>query len=492
MKRTDIKIKKEDRYELTSQGFLVVDANLTRSGVFDYFEDGKRVRENRPPEEVFNEDSLKSLQFAPLTKLHPDEMISPENIKKHQVGFIGENIKRKGDFAAGKVIITDKKEIDEVIAKFERNEPVELSMGYDAKVVELAGTHPGDGKFDKTQTNIIYNHASIVPRGRAGRDVKLIMDAEQEASMFLDVEVIDESKFDELLEDQERPKQTVIISKEAASSLSAARSIANEFLGGDEKFLKSEETGTSFRFRVREPGQFKERSFRTFQPKGKEGVSIVFGTLKNSKTDQEVQTVKFKRAGIEVAGFRMDAIEGDIGDESKSVVDRLDSKLDEAISVIGKQDEAVQTVTAAKDSLQAKHDQLEVDHKKLKEDHDDLMKPDSPKLQALIKGRTDMEAHATALGVKVAKEDGSSKESAVLRNEIIAAVSGGKFDAEGKDEVYLAARYDGAVEIIAAAKKEDGDKKFGDLIVLAKKEPEAKTDAAGEFDKKSAELSKTA
>ncbi|MEI6805588.1 MAG: DUF2213 domain-containing protein, partial [Myxococcaceae bacterium] len=58
--------------ETTSQGFVRVDARLTRTGIFTYHQDGKVTRELRLPEEVFRSDSLKSIAGAPVTDLHPD------------------------------------------------------------------------------------------------------------------------------------------------------------------------------------------------------------------------------------------------------------------------------------------------------------------------------------------------------------------------------------------------------------------------------------
>ena len=186
VKMRDITLKldstRKDKHQITSQGFLVVDANLTRAGVFDYHEDGKLIRELRSLEEVSNKDSLESLKFAPLTKLHPKEMVDSSNAKMVQVGSIGENIVMRGDFVSGKVVINDKKEIDEILAKWDRGEEVELSMGYDAEVINLVGEHHKDGHYDKAQTKIRYNHGSIVDKGRAGSNVKLIMDAEDEAT----------------------------------------------------------------------------------------------------------------------------------------------------------------------------------------------------------------------------------------------------------------------------------------------------------------------
>lgn len=399
MKISQIHIKKNDRFEITSQGFLVADANLTRTGVFDYLDGGKTVRELRPPEAVFSKESLDSLKFAPLTDLHPDEMVSVDNVQKHSIGMVGENIERRGDFVAGKVVIQDKAKIKEILDKFDKGESIELSMGYDAKVIDVSGTDPKDGHFDKTQTEIIYNHASIVPKGRAGRDVKLIMDAEAEFN------------------DKTNP----------------------------------------------------------------------------IKKDTEVKTVKFTRGAISTCGLHMDAIDVEVNDDSTGTVNKLSGKIDEAVIVIGKQDEALTTAKTDKEALQAKYDQLVEDNKKTKADLDELTSPDSPKLQAIITARADMETLATTLGVKVEKEDGSKKGSLILRNAIIAAASAdGKFDATDRDEVYLAGRYDAVVERVAEAKKKDGDAKLGTFIVDAHKTPEEKTDASDNFSKKSAELCKPA
>ena len=399
MKTNSIALKKTDRFEITSQGFLVADANLTRIGVFDYYEDGKLVRELRPPDAVFDKASMDSLRFAPLTDLHPDEMISIDNVQKHAIGLVGENIERRGDFVAGKVVIQDKAKIKEILDKFDKGESIELSMGYDAQVDDISGTDPKDGHFDKTQKEIVYNHASIVPRGRAGRDVKLIMDAEAE------------------FDTKTKPK----------------------------------------------------------------------------KKDTEVKTVQFIKGAISKCGFHMDAVNAEVNDDSVGTVEKLSGKIDEAVIVIGTQDEALTTAKTDKEALQAKHDQLVEDNAKLKTANDELTSPDSATLQAIIAARADMETLATTLGVKTEKEDGSKHDSPTLRNAIIAAASAdGKFDAEGKEEVYLAARYDAVVGMVASAKKKGDDAKLGSFIVDASKKLEGKTDASATFSEKSAALCKPA
>src|SRR3989338_393030 len=99
------------KFETTPQGFIRLDAKLTRTGIFTYHQDGKTVRELRLPEEVFANDALKSIAGAPVTDLHPDDFVSPENAKELAIGFAGEEVKAEGDFVSAKLTITDAKAI---------------------------------------------------------------------------------------------------------------------------------------------------------------------------------------------------------------------------------------------------------------------------------------------------------------------------------------------------------------------------------------------
>lgn len=466
--------RKKDRFEITSQGFLVADANLTRSGVFDYHEDGKLIRELRSPEEVFKKESMDSLKFAPLTKFHPKQMVDTGNAKTVQIGMIGENIVKRGDFVGGKVIVTDKKEIEEILDKWDRGEDIELSMGYDAEVVDVSGEHHKDGAYSKMQTNIKYNHGSIVPKGRAGREVKLIMDAEEEASSFLDAEEIDGEHLTKKMKDQERPLQTIIITKEVAQTLTEAQAMAKSFLRKGEELSKSEETSTSFRFRQMAPGRFAEGSFKTFKPKGKEGVALVFGTLKTKTDTEENKMFKFKKDSIEAGSFKMDSIMEEVEDSAKGVVTTLADKVDEAAIVI-------LDMAKDKDELQAKHDEQAEASKKLQAKVDELSSPTSETVQAMIKERADLEGVAAKLEVKADSETGGPKSSKELKVDIIAKVHP-EFKADGKSDDYIGARFDAVVEMLQADKDGKAAATLGGFRIDAKKkEGEEKKDPREKF-----------
>lgn len=358
--------QRKDKHQITPQGFLVVDANLTRAGVFDYYDEGgKLVRELRSPEEVFKQESLDSLKFAIITKQHPSEMVDSSNAKHVQIGMVGENIVRNKDFVSSKIVINDKKEVDEILAKWDRGEDVELSMGYESNVIDSSGTHHIDGDYDKMQTDILYNHASVVDKGRAGSNVKLIMDALDEAS---------------------QTKQT-----------------------------------------------------------------------KQTKT--EVNMYKFKKPEVVAGKFRMDAIMEEVTDEAKGVVDLLSTKVDEAAGVIT-------SMSKDHDTLQAKHDESVESGKKLQVKLDELSDPTSTVVQDMIKGRVDLEAVAKTVDVKVAHEDGKSKDSKTLQVDIIAKVHP-EFKADGETNDYVRARFDAVLDTLKALKEKEWKKSLGSFIIDA-------------------------
>jgi hypothetical protein len=109
----------------------------------------------REAEDVFDEDSLASMDGKPITLYHPDEMVTSENFKKYAVGFI-KNVHRENNYIMGDLVINDMEAIEKVIS----GEIKDLSLGYQAKLVPT-----GDGRLK--QKNIVINHLAIVPEGRA-------------------------------------------------------------------------------------------------------------------------------------------------------------------------------------------------------------------------------------------------------------------------------------------------------------------------------------
>jgi len=148
---------------------------VTRAGVLEYKRaDGTTVRELRHPDEVFRPASLESLSAAPLTDLHPKEMVSPKNVRSLRVGHVGEAVRQDGHRVAATVTIED----EQMIALVERGERREISCGYACAIDATPGVWDGE-HYDAVQRDIVYNHAALGPRnwGRAGSEVALRLDS---------------------------------------------------------------------------------------------------------------------------------------------------------------------------------------------------------------------------------------------------------------------------------------------------------------------------
>lgn len=157
----------------TQQGFLRIPGNVTRVGVLDYTRaDGSTFRELRHPDEVFRDDSIQSMSFAPVTDRHPAELVTPKNVRDLQVGIVT-NVGRNDRFVRSDLIVQDER----MITKVNRGDARELSAGYTCRIDETAGEFNGE-RYDGIQRGIVYNHVALGPRdwGRAGPEVALHID----------------------------------------------------------------------------------------------------------------------------------------------------------------------------------------------------------------------------------------------------------------------------------------------------------------------------
>ncbi len=159
--------------ETTDEGFLRVWARAARAGTQLYRRaDGSQVREYRPPEEVSSPDSLTTFGMKPATWGHPPVLLDSENTKQYQVGYSGSQVRYNDGFVEVALTVTDKDSID----KIQRKDATEVSAGYKVDFDPTPGLTPEGEDFDGIQRNIRVNHIAIVPRGRAGPEVRLLMD----------------------------------------------------------------------------------------------------------------------------------------------------------------------------------------------------------------------------------------------------------------------------------------------------------------------------
>lgn len=152
----------------TDEGYLVDTPVLTRTGVFEYRDGaGKVRREFRPPDEVFNADSMASLRGKPITDGHPGK-VTAKNVRQHIVGTALSVGRQDGQNMVGDIHIFDTGPVDA------GNK--ELSLGYELELDETPGVSPEGERYDAVQRNIRYNHLAVVKRGRAG-NARLNLDA---------------------------------------------------------------------------------------------------------------------------------------------------------------------------------------------------------------------------------------------------------------------------------------------------------------------------
>lgn len=175
----------------TPQGFLRVDGLVARPGIYEYIntpEDeadglgraGTRRYELRTEDEVFREDVMQGYGGAPITVLHPKQMLDPKNVRAFEVGSVDGPGRRDGNRVGVSMVIKDAKAIDRV----DRRELVQLSPGYRCKLIERSGFAPEyatktnpRGFYNFVQKDIVVNHLALVDRARGGDDLAIRMDA---------------------------------------------------------------------------------------------------------------------------------------------------------------------------------------------------------------------------------------------------------------------------------------------------------------------------
>lgn len=162
----------------TPAGFLLCQGIVARVGVQEYVEaNGKTIREFRPPEEVFDPESMRTFAISPLTNDHPPglTLINPENIRQYQTGTAA-NLTRVDNSLRADILITDKQAIADA-----RAGKTGLSSGYRSRVYAKPGVWKSPSgeeiRFDTVQTRIRGNHIAQCWKSRAGDGARIRMDS---------------------------------------------------------------------------------------------------------------------------------------------------------------------------------------------------------------------------------------------------------------------------------------------------------------------------
>jgi hypothetical protein len=161
---------------LTRDGYLVGDAKVSRAGNVQQYlgrelglagdEATKVFGVYRDPEVVFADASMLSLAGRPVTRGHPDEIVTAKNWKDLAKGQVGGVIRRDGEHVVAPMAIMDHMAVEEVRAGARS-----LSAGYTVSVIRDEGVSPGGEPYQFRQAgDLRFNHVAYLPNNnpRAG------------------------------------------------------------------------------------------------------------------------------------------------------------------------------------------------------------------------------------------------------------------------------------------------------------------------------------
>lgn len=182
-----------DKREYDTNGwFEVLDNPLSKVGVYQYSEASilkggdpkKMIGVLRSPQELGNDETVKSFRLMPWLDDHPATLLGPESkgLKpaedKGVEGVIGEKTYFKDGVLYGNI-----KVFSEALAKKLASGKRELSLGYYCDFVPEAGVFEGQ-PYQYAQKNLRGNHGASVRSGRMGSDVRVLDAAEPLALAF--------------------------------------------------------------------------------------------------------------------------------------------------------------------------------------------------------------------------------------------------------------------------------------------------------------------
>lgn len=160
--------------EITPEGFFMGDARYCCDGVLVYRSpNGTERRELRLPEE--NKRALADFGFKPVTVEHPPMLLNAGNAKNFAVGQTDSTTfyDPRSGFVRGVISVFD----SEAIAGIKTGDRQEISIGYQCSIDPTPGVWKGQ-RYDAIQRNLKINHVALTQKGRAGADVRVLLDSE--------------------------------------------------------------------------------------------------------------------------------------------------------------------------------------------------------------------------------------------------------------------------------------------------------------------------
>ena len=157
-------------------GQMIAPCSIARTGVMSYLakECGEAFKDRDPmsivkiatlAEDLFCKDSIESYRSAPITVGHPEDDVNTENSKDLVKGMLEGLPLRDGELLSATLVLNDADAIS-----ITKQSDSQLSSGHTARLVLCDAAVTG---YDAKKTHIRCNHVAIVPRGRAGAEVRI-------------------------------------------------------------------------------------------------------------------------------------------------------------------------------------------------------------------------------------------------------------------------------------------------------------------------------
>lgn len=172
----------------TDDGRMFCKGAFCRDGILKYQQpDGSTIYELRRPEANQSSETLKSFKGLPMVIEHPPcGLLNSSNYRQYTIGTsLDSDTRYDADFGGivGACTIFD----SEAIKYAESGEKVQLSAGYVCDLINKPGEWNGQ-KYDREQINVRANHLALTGKGRAGADVCLRLDADEDIGIVYEIE----------------------------------------------------------------------------------------------------------------------------------------------------------------------------------------------------------------------------------------------------------------------------------------------------------------
>lgn len=426
--------------QLTTTGALRIEASLGRVGVCVYRPaPGVERRELRPPDEVFRADSMGTLAGAVVTDLHPpreEGWITPSTWRKHAIGFVGDHVRQDGKVLRGSVTVQD----EAAIGLIRTGQRREISPGYICQNIDPTpgrwdgneyGPHVTGGEpYDFVQRGIVYNSVGIGPRGwgRQGSEVALRLD-----SLTADGAMMrcDGTQLGDFLRSTMLQRGMTLIELAQASGIIVPRP------ADEDPLLRSGPvwTGTWVLESILDgwTDRPSEEQLRALAKALDVDLDTLIRQLPTELQKLDSRTsdkhAEPPRMTTELLDVHLDGLTVQVPKNAAQVVQKS----------LADRDATIKRLTEESSSLQARFDGLTEKATKLEAD----LAAAPAKFRAEAKARVDLEGRVTkVLGADV-KLDGKTDRE--LREMVLAKLKP-KAELVGKDDTYVQARFDSAVE----------------------------------------------